>query len=360
MRAKSKNATKTIKSKQAPAKVAGTTPKKRTATSKRTAAPKRTGVPKRKRAQRNLAGRSASAKLANPWRWPRWATAVSWLFPVAALAVIISLKRTTTPPEYTLTLTSAKLASLSEQAREKSLGDRIAFWSEKLLNDPALLKPLGSGPKTDDVTPVFPNDYDCTTFVETVGALSRAHSIEDLAQEVLKIRYAGDVYAFDTRNHFPEADWIPNNSAKGVLKDITSEIATRAGLKPLIVSKTIDRGAWLAKQPDRPVNRSVAAEFSAKKEVKLPYVAYVPFEQIEKSVPNIPQGAIVNIVRSSRAKFPVLISHQGFIIWKDGVAYFRHASRNREIRDVPFAQYLRSIRNLPWRVIGINVNAYQG
>ncbi len=285
----------------------------------------------------------------------RW-VAFAWIVPVMAIAICGSLvlRSNVTHP---VAITSARLVSYFEQVQNKPLGERIAFWSENLLKNPGLLSVMGHGPTIEDTAPVFPTAYDCTTYVETVGALARSENGEVLADRVIAIRYHDAKPGFDTRNHFPEADWIPNNEAAGILKDVTVSIARQTGFVVSFVNKDIDKVAWFKAQGMSA--RAVASDAEGKgvTTVRLPYL---PIERIGDALKHIPQGSVINVVRASRDRYPVLISHQGLLIWKDGVPYFRHASRSRLIRETPFAEYVESLRGMPWKVIGFNVNTFEG
>lgn len=285
-------------------------------------------------------------------RWAIFAWAMPALLVVLALAAVLKPKA-----QYPINLTSAKLIGLFQRAQVQPVGDRIAFWSEKILRDPAILAPLGAGPEINDTAPLFPHGYDCTTFVETVGALSRSDDGNELADQLIKIRYRGGKISYETRNHFPEADWIPNNERAGVLDDITVKVAHKAGFVAGFAHKEIDKVAWFKAQKNEHATRAIANVDSDPITVKLPYL---PADKVMSALQHIPQGAVINIVRESKDRYPVLISHQGFLIWKNGVAYLRHASRNKEISEVPFEHYLRQARAMPWKVLGFNVDAFRG
>jgi hypothetical protein len=245
-----------------------------------------------------------------------------------------------------------------ETAKNLELGERISYWSENLYKNPSLLYPLGDGPQTKDTAPLFPKGYDCTTFVETVGALSRSSTGGDLADRLIEIRYKNAYPSYVTRNHFPEADWIPNNVKAGTLKDITKEISKKAGVQLQYAEKAIYKLEWLQAQRNVEAKRAIASELVPARatDVEIPYI---PLTQVMPSVQAIPQGAVLNIVRENKERYPVLISHQGFVIWKKGVPYFRHASRNKEIRETLLSQYLKEASHMPWKVIGVNFNAFQ-
>ncbi|MEW6055072.1 MAG: N-acetylmuramoyl-L-alanine amidase-like domain-containing protein [Bdellovibrionota bacterium] len=286
---------------------------------------------------------------------------LTWILPTLLLAITLGIviKYNKNSVKHPVAITSAKLIHLFEDAQNHPLGEKVAFWSEKLLKNPNLLVPIGSGPEVSDTAPLFPRGYDCTTYVEIVGALARSESGEQLADRVIEIRYRNGEVSYATRNHFPEADWIPNNEKAGVLKDITIQVARKSGFVAGFVNKDIDRLAWFKGQGNEHAKRIIARSPTSE-ESKTVRLAYIPAEKMMASLQHIPQGAVINVVRENKARQPVLITHQGFLIWKKGVAYFRHASRNKEITEMPLTTYLRQVSRMPWRVLGFNVNAFQG
>ena len=122
--------------------------------------------------------------------------------------------------------------------------------SELFLGVPYKLGALGEGPDGEfDRDPLIRFDaFDCTTFVETVMALSLDSDLDAATRTLQKIRYKDGQIGYATRNHFIELDWVPNNVRSGYLRDITSDMAGRNGVK---ISKTISKRKWyLRKSPD--------------------------------------------------------------------------------------------------------------
>lgn len=310
-----------------------------------------TRSPVRRRAPRKVTKPREKTHHTNE-RWVNFA----WVLPLLIVGALVLFTTRKNVVSHPVALTSAKLISLFQRAEAQSVPDRIAFWSENLLKDPYLLSALGSGPAIEDTVPVFPRHYDCTTYVETVGALARSRSGEELADRIISIRYRDNKTTYEARNHFPEADWIPNNEQAGNLKDITVRVARSAGFVASFATKDIDKLAWFKAQAT--AQRVIATEVENKNVTAR--VPYLPIDKMEAALEHVPQGAVINVVRESKDRYPVLISHQGFLVWKNGEAYFRHASRNRQITELPFKSYLKTMRDMPWKVIGFNVNTFEG
>ena len=116
-----------------------------------------------------------------------------------------------------------ELRRIHQQAA--SLAQRVEAVSELFLGVPYKLGSLGEGPDGEfDRDPLIRFDaFDCTTFVETVMALSLDSDLDSAARTLQKIRYQDGQIGYATRNHFIELDWVPNNVRAGYLHDITSD-----------------------------------------------------------------------------------------------------------------------------------------
>ncbi|MDD5304659.1 MAG: DUF1460 domain-containing protein, partial [Elusimicrobia bacterium] len=119
--------------------------------------------------------------------------------------------------------------------------------SSRFLDRPYMVSPLGEGSSgVYDKDPLYRFDgFDCTTFVETVMALSLAKDSGDFERLINLIRYERGAVSFTARNHFTDADWIPNNIRAGFLRDITSIVAGKEGNQ--IASAVIDKAGWYRK-----------------------------------------------------------------------------------------------------------------
>lgn len=279
----------------------------------------------------------------------------AWVVPVVLLFGIVTLWNRGAV-QYPMTTMSARLSAMFQKAQHMNRGERIAFWSAALYKNPALLSVLAPGPKIPDTSPLFPNGYNCTTYVETVGALARSESGADLADKLISIRYRKGEISYMTRNHFPEADWIPNNERAGNLEDITKDVAKESGVVAKYAHKDIDKVTWFRQQDNVNASRAIASMSDETVPVDL---AYVPLTSVKSVVGHVPQGTVINVVRMDMKRKPVLITHQGFLIWKNNVPYLRHASSFKEIKEVPLTQYLEGLKKMPWPVLGLNFNQYQ-
>jgi len=268
--------------------------------------------------------------------------------------------------------------SLMESTRSLTLAERIEKTSERLLGKPYELGGLGEGPGAlYDQDPLYRFDsFDCTTFVETVIALSRADDFPGFEREMNRVRYVNGKIGFTTRNHFTSLDWIPNNATTGILRDVTVEVAGEKNWMDAVAR--IDPGSWYKMMKESDLNvraldkatlderllqlRNEAKNFEAHT-VHLPYIP-VPMvlgPSGKEILDRIPDGAMINIVRpgwdlTEVAGTQLNISHQGLAIRVDGILNFRHASSagSKMVTQQPLDEYLSRFRDHA-TIKGINV-----
>lgn len=251
-----------------------------------------------------------------------------------------------------------------EKAKALSFSERIKFWSffiEKNVENRKDLVALTTGKTNEDIVPFIPEKFNCTTFVETVAALSRSESPAEFVDQLIAIRYQSGKVGFGSRNHFPEAQWIPNNEKENFLSDITSKVAQEGSTRSKIEKKKIDREKWLSLQVKENVVPSAVAE-TVQKEWKKPIsaqVSYVTISDVEKILSKIPDGTILNLVHKNDSRHPVLITHQGIVIREEGQVLLRHSSRDGYIRTNVLSDYLMRLKNQrhsrTWPLIGVSL-----
>ncbi len=234
---------------------------------------------------------------------------------------------------------------------------------------------LGEGRKGRyDQKPLYRFDrFDCTTYIETVMALSYAANPKDFIRYIKEIRYKNAKISFLTRNHFPSVDWIPNNIKAHFIKDITEELAGSIPVEKREI--VIDKKKWLKTMPKRRL--SVPGRFNPSKILrelrktqtseKNEILTYINLETIISDegslnhiLKNIPSGSIINIIQSNspstyRTGSTFNVIHQGLCIYKNGIPYFRHASSTRlkRVVEIPPKKYLHRVYYM--YILGINV-----
>ena len=252
-------------------------------------------------------------------------------------------------------------------AQEPNLESRIAAISERFLGIPYKVSPLGEGPGGEfDRNPLYRFDgLDCTTYVEETIALSLSSTLSQALDTLQKIRYKNGQISYQTRNHFPEADWIPNNIAAGFITDITERVA---GAETRWAEKTVSKKSWYGAKTATDIHgfsQSTSAELKQKladfqslgqsipdQTYKLPYV---PIEILPQVIDRIPSGTIANLVRDPDGGV-TMVSHQVLIIDKDGDKYVRHEGINNGAADVPFFDFFGRYADAKRKLLGLNLN----
>lgn len=215
--------------------------------------------------------------------------------------------------------------------------------SASFMGRPYLVDPLGEATGFD-TDPLFRFDaFDCTTFVETVMALARTHQDSDFESQIIEIRYKNSWPSFVERNHFTDADWVPNNIRKGILRDVTRDVfATSA-----TAHTHVDKAAWFKKVHS-------LESYEPGQNISLPYIPIRAILNQPAILNRIPSGAVINIVRPNwelkeKIGTNMNVSHQGFAIRKSsGELYFRHASQTYlQITEEPLLMYLNKMKEIP-------------
>lgn len=261
-----------------------------------------------------------------------------------------------------------------------SLQRRIEIQSAALINTPYLEGALGEGINgIYDQNPLYRFDYfDCETYVDTVVALALSKNLLDFRNKINQIRYKNGNVSFTQRNHFPSADWIPNNERNGYIHELNYLIAAD---KTKIKKTQINQRNWyLHLSTDRiqipylnPHQKEIRlfklkAEGSSlygSKNVSISYIPVFDLLQNPRLRQKIPSGSLIFFVGhdsylSSRIGTPMNVLHMGFAIWHDGKLYCRMASSKAgKVLDVFFPDYLKTYLSLGtldgisiWSIIG--------
>jgi len=104
--------------------------------------------------------------------------------------------------------------------------DLVCFYAHKLEGTPYVAHTLEG--ESEKLT-INIDELDCTTFVETLYALTKTtlegrYSWRDYAQQLENLRYRrGKMGDYSTRLHYM-SDWIIDNSNRGNIVDVTSDI----------------------------------------------------------------------------------------------------------------------------------------
>ena len=262
-----------------------------------------------------------------------------------------------------------------------SISRRVEQISGRFIGTHYVLDPFGEGQTGKyDRDPVYRFDaFDCTTYVETVLALalSRQNDFQDFLHTIQGIRYKNGEVSYTMRNHFPETDWIPNNTRAGYVHDLTRQIA--GPFKVDVAEALIDKLSWYEHKKADQINvpgiskeqrTSLLNELHAEGRVYGTELSVMPYISIETFFPHgranrklfrrIPSGIVMNVIRpnwdlTSTEGTHLNVSHQALVIRKNGKLYVRHATTGTFMRVVeqPFRNYLRALIGHP-TIKGVN------
>lgn len=243
-----------------------------------------------------------------------------------------------------------------------SLQRRLEIQSSALLNTPYHSGALGEGEAGEyDKNPLYRFDcFDCETYVDTVMALALAKNFSDFKNKINRIRYKRANVNFMQRNHFPSADWIPNNIKNGYIQELTPIIA---GKKTKISKAFINRCRWYQHLTmDRIQIPTLSDQEKALRLIQLKQegkwlqtevvsIAYIPVLELLHNSPltqRIPSGSLIFFVGhdpslASRIGTAMNVLHMGLSIWHDNQLYCRMASsRAGKVIDARLQDYLKT------------------
>ncbi|KHD89736.1 MAG: hypothetical protein OM95_01295 [Bdellovibrio sp. ArHS] len=242
----------------------------------------------------------------------------------------------------------------------KSLSERVDFYSSLFLGKPYLGGALGEGSTSAfDNDPLYRFDaFDCTTYVETVVALSLATSEEAFKKILSQVRYLNGEVSLFKRNHFTSVDWTPNAERLGVLRDITADVGAE---QTSTLTTLIEKSTWFFRQAPEMVKatdqfqkkieyiRTQTKNFANEK-VRLPFIDKKTLLANPQLLRYFPKAGVINIVRANWKVKEAIgtaldISHQGVFFERNGQIIFRHASFKRGsqfVVEIPLLDYVRN------------------
>jgi len=220
---------------------------------------------------------------------------------------------------------------------QKSISEKLEFYSRRSKGAPYLLFCLGEGPSSAyDADPLMDfSRFDCMTFCEHMLALSISNNYRETFKNLQKIRYKGGEINILKRNHFAVADWLPNN--RWLLYNASEELGNNFCTK---MTKTIDRNAFFEKLgiPRENLSKVQASQTLA--------VKYIPKNHLLSIADKLKGGEIVCILTYKPGIFS---THMGLIVrdsWNNLI--FRHASsleKYSQVMDIKFSELVDNLNN---------------
>lgn len=243
------------------------------------------------------------------------------------LIFIFILGATSFKPLYEMNNEEIDLLIKDLVKQKKSTISKIEFFSEISKGTPYKLGPLGEGStgKYDKNPLINFKEVDCMTFCEQILSLSISSNYDEMFKNLQKIRYKNGKISMETRNHYPVADWLPNNSW-------------------LIKDATIDIGKNLCSETTRVISHKKFFESKGYKDIKnitpdrTITTKYIPKDKLKYIKNDLKSGDIVVFIQN---KPGIFTSHMGLIIKNNKNIIFRHASMKEKcVTDLDFDELI--------------------
>ena len=233
----------------------------------------------------------------------------------------------------------------------KTSNELVVFYANKLLGTPYVAHTLEG--ETEQLT-INIDELDCTTFVETLYALTRTTlsnrtSWRDYANNLESVRYRNGVIGdYSSRLHYI-SEWIINNSSRDNLKDITPDFS-----KCKYIVKTIDfmskhRDAYASLKENEMFNKVKNNEIGFRSH-RFPYIKKEDINAKSSKV-TFKSGDFIAMVTNIKG---LDVSHLGLVIKENNELYFINASMSGgkvQLEKYTFFEYLERVRSC----IGVRV-----
>ena len=185
-------------------------------------------------------------------------------------------------------------------------------------------------------------ELDCTTFAENCLAISRTiksgnHSFEQFASELMGIRYRDRVVSgYPSRLHY-FCDWIHTNHQKGLIVDVSGEIAGTPFPKQVNFMST-HPASYRQLKEDTTLIEVIAQQ---EKAISAREMYHIPESRLREVETGLKDGDIVGITTDTEG---LAISHVGILVRRSGRIHLLHASSLAEevvISEGTLEEYLR-------------------
>ncbi|WP_300935415.1 N-acetylmuramoyl-L-alanine amidase-like domain-containing protein [uncultured Muribaculum sp.] len=232
-----------------------------------------------------------------------------------------------------------------EVVGNKTGNAKVLYFSEKFLNSPYV---SGTLENESETLTVNIDELDCTTLVENALALAYTlgegrTSWRDFVFNLQRLRYrGGEINGFSSRLHYI-SDFIIDNSYRGNIKDITSQLTGSD-----YTVKTID---YMTRHKDAYPALADSAQYAHMRKIESGYRSHrFPFIKSSKTgLRNLWQELQDGDVICITSKIPGLdVQHLGIVKKINGVPHLLHASSTAKkviIDQTPLHEYLRKNRN---------------
>lgn len=233
----------------------------------------------------------------------------------------------------------------------KTAGERTADIAMRFVGTPYVAHTLEGD--TEMLT-VNLDELDCTTFVETVMALSYTagegrSTWRDFLYNLQRLRYrGGEINGYASRLHYI-SDWVIDNTHRGNFKEVTANFPAVAYQVRTIDFMSANRNKYPALADDNEYERIRSVEIGYRNH-RFPYIKSSNLGK-KATMAALRNGDIVALVTKLKN---LDVTHMGIIIMQEDVPYLLHASSSHgkvELTSVPLADFMKKNTSL----IGIRV-----
>lgn len=205
---------------------------------------------------------------------------------------------------------------LTKAASLRTVSERVSFFACEFIGCRYKPNPLIGSVSEAEVFTASLDRFDCVTYIETVLALARAATVEQFANNLRQLRYAGGQVNWKSRNHYMTT-WIRNNARAGIIARL-----------PLPDVPTVTRQRTL----------DVLSGIAARPVL----IKCAPKAFVRRIEPHLRAGDIICFV-STRSNLDVF--HAGIIARGRAATALRHASRSKgAVVEQGLSDFLRNNR----------------
>lgn len=229
---------------------------------------------------------------------------------------------------------SVMVVRLLSEAKTMPKGENpVLFFARKFIGKPYVAHTLEVNKKEQLVVNL--RELDCTTFVETVLALTMTakennYSFKGYCDNLTKIRYQnGTLKDYSSRLHYFTA-WIKDNVKMGIVDEVMGDTELFSGLQIVDATyMTKHSGSYKMLAGDTAMIRKITL---MEKDICGQKYRYIPNGNIQdtKELRNIiHDGDVIAIVTSKKG---LEISHLGFAVWRrDGLHLLNASSLKHKV-----------------------------
>lgn len=241
----------------------------------------------------------------------------------------------------------------------KTPNQYMSFFADKLLGTPYV---AGTLEGDREYLTINVDELDCTTFVETLIALTKAAMANSptwytYAAKLENVRYRnGELEDYASRLHYISA-WVVDNTARGNFQELTSAIPTA---RPLV--KSIN---FMSQHRDKYAALADSTQFQKIRNLEMGYnlhqFYYIDKKSLKKKnvVAELINGDIVCLVTKVDG---LDVSHLGIVRFVDGEPHLLHASSTAQkviIDEYNLFDMLKNQRNIQGvRIIRVSESRY--